>query len=173
MGNKANKRTLGDVSYHVSQDMVIVRQMGWMEWIGRKIFSKYIGLPILTVLSPLWYFLLVNFAWARAAMSQLTWILTPWTDQALVNVKRELVKDADDKRVLDVGFAGAGDWLKYLDHARVVTELEPNPLHLKVLNKTVDNFRNVHPQVQVEILNSSLEHLSVAAPYDVSSTTSI
>lgn len=171
MGNKAQK-TLNGVDYRISQDMVRVRRLGWTEWFGRKVFTKYIGLPILTILSPLWYFLLGNFAWAREVMSQITWIFTPWTDQALADVKQELVKDSKGKRVLDVGSAGAGDWLKYLEGASEVTELEPNSMHVKVLNNTVDQFRQGHPGTKVEIVNASLEHFK-ADPYDVSGFVSI
>jgi hypothetical protein len=166
MGNK-HHRVVDGVDYTIRQSMVRNRQQGWKEWFFKRILSKYIGIPFLSILAPLWYFLVANSEWAREIMSRITWIFMPWIDQALVDVKQELVKDAQGKRVLDVGHSG-GDWLKYLGGAGMITELEPDKYHMPIVNKAVEEFRTLNSGVYVEVAHTTLEHLHVLEPYDVS-----
>ena len=166
MGNK-HHRVVDGVAYTVRQDMVRNRKIGWKEWFFKKILSKYIGIPFLSILAPIWYLLVANMEWAREIMSRLTWIFMPWIDQSLVDVKRELVKDIEGKRVLDYGHSG-GDWLKYLGGASLITELEPDKYHLRIVNKAVDEFLALHPNANVEVTQTPIDQLKVVEPYDVS-----
>jgi hypothetical protein len=166
MGNKQN-RVLDGVEYHISQNMVRVKQKGWLEWFATKVFARYVGIPVLSILSPILYVLAASVPFVQQILNSITWIFTPWLDQALVDVKHELVKDVQGKRVLDVG-SGGGDWIKYLPEASSVTELEPDKRHFAFLSKTVDRFRQEHPSVNVNMVNAPLEEFRPPQPFDVS-----
>lgn len=99
----------------------------------------------------------------RLASIFIPYLMKPM-DAAFRRVKIELLKDVDKGRVLDVG-CGGGGWLPYFDtktNLSCITELEPNPNLIPVIQKEVDAFklRNPGNPCKIEVVNKFVHELA-------------
>jgi SAM-dependent methyltransferase len=164
MGNTHQGRKIDGVGYTVRQDMIRTKKQTWTEKFVIGFIYTYVGLPVFSVLAPIWYLLTMNSLLARQLVSQVGYFLMPWLDEALVDVKHELLKDVHG-RVLDVG-SGSGCWLKYLGRADHVTALEPNEFHVKKLKETAQTFVNQNPHVNFIISQKYMHEFFPTQQYD-------
>jgi SAM-dependent methyltransferase len=163
MGN-SHHRALGGTSYKITQDMVKVNKQTWTQKFINGLVFTYIVLPALSVLAPIWYLLMMNSQLARRFGSQVGYFFMPWLDDAMVNIKQELLQDVHG-RVLDVG-SGTGSWLKYLGKADHVTALEPNEFRLPKLKEVAQDFVNNNPRVHFEISPKYLHEFFPTQQFD-------
>jgi len=165
MGNTHDRRKLDGISYDIRQKMVhTLKPDSWTKRFLLTIITTYTIVPLLAVVAPIWYILVMNSAIARKIAAEISFFLMPWLDLAFADVKVELLKDVHG-RVLDVG-SGQGCWLKYLDRATLVTELEPNENHITALDDTVQRFVSRNPKVHVDIVKEYLQEFHPTELYD-------
>ena len=155
------------VEYSVSQNLVRrARKKGLIQRILMGVFGLFIGLPAFAVTAPLLYLVMLNKSVSQRFAALMLPVVMPMMDKAFGSVKRELLKDLHG-RVLDV-VCGEGDWLKYFTKASHVTELEPNPCLIPLIERNVKKFKQDNPTIEVEIANKFVHELDPSKPYDVS-----
>lgn len=155
----------GDSQYTINQHMVRRSpQRSTFAKILIAAFALAVGVPTFAVVAPLLYLIMLNKSISQVWASTFLPVVMPWFDNAFSNVKKELLKDLHG-RVLDVG-CGDGDWLKYFSRASHVTELEPNPNLIPLIEQNVKRFKTNNPGVDVEITTKFTHELDPANPYD-------
>ena len=157
----------GEPEYTINQHMVNrAPQRGTIAKFLIAASALAIGVPIFAIVAPLLYLIMLNKTISQVWASIFLPVVMPLMDNAFSNVKKELLKDLHG-RVLDVG-CGDGDWLKYFSRASHVTELEPNPNLVPLIEQNVKRFKANNPDVDVEITTKYTHELDPTNPYDVS-----